>query len=177
MAPKKRRLRAEDAEQLVECLAAEAATSIHAVRCIWNRAASVPGGAQVVEERELRAVDAARLARAKSVLVRQELPPEQRDGAPVPIYVANPAGALRLAVEYSPAWASAVEGAMDAAEGAPLQMVIYHISRRRHDRQHLGAPQGQEAHPDLHGAAADGRRLVSRRSLAACRVVPPRTRG
>ena len=81
MAPKKRRLRAEDAEQLVECLAAEAATSIHAVRCIWNRAASVPGGAQVVEERELRAVDAARLARAKSVLVRQELPPEQRDGA------------------------------------------------------------------------------------------------
>ena len=125
MAPTRKRAR-RDVEQLQECLAEEAGTSIAAVRRIWNRAASVEGGAEALSEWELRQMDMARLAGAKATLVRVDMQPAARGAAPLPLYVAQPSALLRHAVQRCPAWAAAVDAAMNAAQGAPLQMVIYH---------------------------------------------------
>ena len=125
MAHTRKRAR-RDVEQLRECLAEEAGTSVAAVRRIWNRAASVEGGAEAVSEWELRHMDMARLAGAKATLVRVDMQPAARGAAPLPLYVAQPSALLRHAVQRCPAWAAAVDAAMNAAQGAPLQMVIYH---------------------------------------------------
>ena len=125
MAPTRKRAR-RDVQQLEECLAEEAGTSIAAVRRIWNRAASVEGGAEALSPWELRRIDMARLAGAKATLVRVDMQPAARGAAPLPLYVAQPSALLRHAVQRCPAWAAAVDAAMNAAQGAPLQMVIYH---------------------------------------------------